>query len=46
MLGVDISDIAIITVRDVDYLCNIHNISNSESINLLESAVLEKRGYI
>ena len=42
----NISDITIITVKNVDYRCIIHNISKSEAINLLESAVLENRGYI
>ena len=44
MLSVNISDITIITVKNND--CIIHNISKSEVINLLESAVLEKSGYI
>ena len=34
MLSVDISDIAIITVKDVHYRCIIHDISKSEAINL------------
>ena len=46
MLSVNISDIAIITVKNVDYRCIIHNISKSEAINLLESCVLEDRRYI
>ena len=46
MLGVNISDIAIITVKDVDYHCIIHNINKSEVINLLENYVLENCGYI
>ena len=41
-LSVNISDITIITVKNVDYCCIIlHNISKSEAINLIESAVLE-----
>ena len=43
MLGLIISDIA---VRNVDYQCIIQNISKSEPINLFESTLLEKRGYI
>ena len=43
MLSVNISDIAIITVKNVDYRCNIHNISKSEAINLLKNSVLEDR---
>ena len=36
MLSVNISDIAIITVKNVDYRCIIHNIGKSEAINLLK----------
>ena len=43
MLCHNISNITIIAVKNVDYHCIIHNISKSEVINLLESAVLEKR---
>ena len=46
MLSVNISDIAIITVKNVDYRCIIHNISKSEAINLLESSVLKDHAYI
>ena len=46
MLSVHISDIAIITVKNVDYRCIIHDISESEAINLLINSVLENRGYI
>ena len=45
MLSVSISNIAIITVKDVDYRCIIYNISKSEAINLLKNSVLENRGY-
>ena len=45
-LSVNMSDFAIITVKNVDYPCIIHNISKSEAINLLENSVLEDRGYI
>ena len=34
MLSVTISDTDIITVKNVDYCCIIHNISKSESFNL------------
>ena len=44
--SVNISDIAIITITNVDYRCFIHNISKSEVINLLKNFVLEDRGYI
>ena len=46
MLSVSISDIAIITVKNVDYRCIIHNIIKSEVINLLRNSVLEDCGYI
>ena len=46
MLSVNISNIAIITIKNVDYCCIIHNISKSEANNLLESSVLEDRGYV
>ena len=46
MLSVNVSDIAITNVKNVDYRCIIHKISKSEAINLLESTVLEYRGYI
>ena len=41
MLSVNISDIFIITIKNVDYCCIIHNISKSETINLLANCVLE-----
>ena len=40
------SNIAIITIKNADYRCIIHNISKSEPINLLENSVLEHCGYI
>ena len=46
MLSVNISEIAIITVKNVDYRCIMYNINKSEAINLLENYVLEDRGYI
>ena len=39
-----ISNIATITVKNVDYHCIIHNISESEGINLLENSVLKIMG--
>ena len=41
--NLNICDIAI---KDVDYHCNIHDISKSEAINLLEHSVLEDGAYI
>ena len=46
MLSFDISEIAIITIKIVNYCCIIHNISNSETIDLLKNSVLEDVGYI
>ena len=46
MSSVNISDISIITVKNVDCCCIIHNITKSEAINLLENSVLEDREYI
>ena len=40
------SDIAIITVKNVDYGCIVDQISKSEAINLLKISVFENRGYI
>ena len=42
----NISDIAIITVKNVDYCCIIRDINKSEAINLLKNSMLEDRGYI
>ena len=39
------SDIAIITVKEIDYHCIIHDVSKSEAIHLLENSVLDDRGY-
>ena len=46
LLCLDISDIAIITVKNVDCRCIMYNINKSEAINLLENSGLENRGYI
>ena len=46
ILSVNISDIAIITTKNVHYRCIIPDISKSEAINLLQTFVLEKCGYI
>ena len=46
ILCLNMSDITIITVKNVDYRWIIYNISKSEAIHLLESAVCENRGYI
>ena len=41
MLCLNKSNIAIITVKNVDYHCIMYNISKSEGINLLENSVLD-----
>ena len=46
MQYVKISDIAILVVKGVYYLCIIHDINKCEAVNLLENSVLDDRGYI
>ena len=47
MLGVNMSDIAIIIVKNDDFCCIVYNISKSEAINLLKKSVLgNRRVYI
>ena len=46
MMYKNISDIAIITVKGVDYHCIIFDISKSDATNLLENSVLDDIGYI
>ena len=46
ILSVNLNDIAIVTIKNVDYHCIIHNISKSKAIKLLEDPVLENGGYI
>ena len=46
ILCLNISNIAIITVKNADYCCIIHDINKSTAINLLENSVPEDRGYI
>ena len=45
MLSVNISDIAIITIKDVYDRCVNYNITKSEVINLLKNCV-QDRGYL
>ena len=45
MLTVDISDTAIITIKNVDYRCIIHNIIKPETINLLKNSVRIYKKY-
>ena len=46
MLFLIVSDIAIITIKGVDYCCIIDDISKFEAIYLLKNSMLEDRGYI
>ena len=46
MLCLNISDIAVITVKNVDYRCIMYNINKSEAIHLLENSVLKDRGHL
>ena len=46
MLSVNISDTAIINIKNVDYGCIIHNTSRFEAINLLQNSALKDPGYI
>ena len=42
----NLSDIAIITAKNVDYHCIIYDIGKSERVYLLENSVLDDREYI
>ena len=42
----NITDIAIITIKNIDYCCIIHNVSKYTAINFSKHSVLEDRGYI
>ena len=44
MLSVNVSNIATITTKNVDYRCVIHNISKSKGINLLKIMGLKIMG--
>ena len=46
MLSANISDVDIITFKNVYHRCIIHNISKSEVINLSKKFVYENGGYI
>ena len=45
MLTVNISDSTIVTVKNVEYRCILHNINKSESMYLLQNFVLKDYGY-
>ena len=46
MFCLNLSDIAIIAVKNVDYHCIIHNIRKYDAIHLLKNYVLDDREYI
>ena len=46
MLCLNLSDIAITTVKGVNYHCIIQDINKSEAIRSFENSVLDNRGYI
>ena len=46
MLCLNISDIAIITIKIVGSCCIMHNSNKSEATHLLENSVLEDRGNL
>ena len=46
MLSVNLSDIAIITIKNVDYHSTIYNISKSKAISFIKTYILEYREYI
>ena len=46
MLCFNMSYIATITVKSVDYCCTSHDVCKSKVVNLLENYILEDRGYI
>ena len=46
MLCLNISDIAVITVKNVDYRCIMYNINKSEAIHLLENSIIKDTGYL
>ena len=45
ILCVYISDIAVITAKNVDYRCIIHDVNKSEATLLLENSVLDDHTY-
>ena len=46
MLYLNLNDVAIITIKGVDYRCIIHGTIRSDAINLLENSVLDDCRYI
>ena len=46
MLCLNISNTAVITVKNVDYRCIIHDVSKSEATHLFINSAFRDRGYI
>ena len=46
MISADTNDIAIITIKGVDYRCNIYGVSKFDAIHLLENYMLSDRRFI
>lgn len=46
ILRINLSEIGITTVKGVDYLCIVNEISKSKAAYLRENVVLDYRGYI
>ena len=46
MLFLNLSDIAIITVKNADFFCIIYDISKSDKIQSLKDHVLDAYGYL
>ena len=46
MLFLNLSDIAIITVKNADFFCIIYDISKSDKIQSLKDHVLDAYGYV
>lgn len=46
MISPNFNNTAIITVKSVDYRCNIYDVSKSDVMDLLENYGLDDRGFI
>ena len=46
MLCLNITNFAVVTVKDADYCCIIHDINKSEANNLLENSVVDDHWHI
>ena len=46
MVVYDLNDFMILSIKGIDYRCNVFNISKSDAINLLNNSVLDNKGVI